>query len=80
MIIPSKEEMLDTNILVQGARVVRVLSQGALTIDEIRKKYATKRQMKVPSIERMLDVLTYLHVIGIVVSDGPYVALKKVSK
>lgn len=80
MIIPSKEEMLDTNILVQGARVIRVLDQGALTVDDIRKKYATKRQAKVPSIDRMLDILTYLHVVGLVVSDGPYIALKRVVK
>lgn len=80
MIIPSKEEILDTNILVQGARVIRVLDEGALTVDDIRKKYATKRQTKVPSLDRILDVLTYLHVIGIVVADGPYVALKRVNK
>lgn len=77
MIIPSKEEILDGNILVQGARLIRVLESGALTIDDIRSKYATKRQPRTPSMERTLDVLTYLHIIGLVVTDGPYIALAR---
>lgn len=77
MIIPSKEEVLDGNILVQGSRVIRVLKAGALTVDDIRSKYATGSQSRSPSMERMLDIVTYLHVLGLVVADGPYIALSR---
>lgn len=77
MIIPSKEETLTNNILVQGSRVIRVLEAGATTIDDIRTKYPTTRFTSAPTLERLLDVLTYLYVIGLVVIDGHYVSLTR---
>ena len=77
MIIPSKEETLASNILVQGSRVIRVLDAGATTVDDIRTKYPTTRFMTAPSLERLLDVLTYLYVVGLVVIDGHYVSLAR---
>ena len=76
MIVPSKEEYLSTNLLVQGARVLRILKDGALRIDEIRSEYPTKRQPEKPTYERMFDILTYLHITGFIFLDGNYVGLK----
>lgn len=77
MIIPSKEELITNNLLVQGARVLRILKGGATDIDELRKLYSTSRNQSVPSLERMFDILTYLHITGFIFLDGNYVALKK---
>ena len=75
MIVPSKEEYLSTNLLVQGARVLRILKSGALRIDEIRNEYPSKQQLEKPTYERMFDILTYLHITGFVFLDGNYVGL-----
>ncbi len=76
MIIPSKEEALNRNVLVQGSRIVQILRTGATTLDDIRKQYPTRRNPAAPSMERLLDILTYLHIIGMVEADGHYVSLR----
>lgn len=76
MIIPSKEEYISTNLLVQGARVLRILKDGALRIDEIRNEYPSKRHPEKPTYERVFDVLTYLYVTDFIFLDGNYVGLK----
>lgn len=77
MIIPSKEELITNNLLVQGARVLHILKSGATDVDEIRKLYPTNRNPATPSLERMFDILTYLYVTGFIFLDGSYVALKR---
>lgn len=77
MIVPSKEELITNNLLVQGARVLRILKGGATDVDELRKLYPTSRNPVTPSLERMFDILTYLYVTGFIFLDGNYVALKK---
>lgn len=76
MIIPSKEERMDSNILVQGARVIRVLKRGSVDVDELRRQYPTTRNPYTPTLERMFDILTYLYIADFVFIDGNYVALK----
>lgn len=77
MIIPSKEETVSNNLLVQGAQVLRVLKGGAITIDELRGAYVTKLHPIAPTMERIFDILTYLYIVGFVTVDGAYVALNK---
>lgn len=77
MIIPSKEENVSNNLLVQGARVLKILKAGAINIDELRGAYVTKSQPVAPTMERLLDILTYLYVVGFIVVDGAYVALRR---
>ena len=76
MIIPSKEELMRNNILVQGARVLRILEDGSADIDELRNLYPTKRSPNVPTLERMFDILTYLYITDFIFIDGNYITLK----
>jgi hypothetical protein len=77
MIIPSKEETVANNLLVQGARVVQMLKGGALNIEDLRSNYPTKSRPMPPTMERLFDVLTYLYITGFIVVDGVYIALKQ---
>ena len=77
MIVPSRVQELRSSMLVQGAIVLRALHQGSSTIDSLRLQAVDQKSGDTLSMERLLDVLTFLHITGLVSVYGVYVRLNK---
>lgn len=75
MLRPSKEERLSGNLLVQGAKVLKLLKKESMTIDELRTAL-TKPDIAAPSMERLMDIVTYLYLAGFIQVNGAYVRLE----
>ena len=77
MVIPSKEEYVPTNLIVQGSRLLRIVKEGAVTLDDIQTKFPTPKNSNPPSIERLMDIVTFLYIANFIDVSGGYVSIRK---
>lgn len=78
MVIPSKEEYVPANLIVQGSRLLRIVKDGAATLDDIQAKFPTPKNTSPPSIERLMDIVTFLYISNFIDVSGGYVSIRRV--
>lgn len=75
MIIPTKHENLNRNLLVIGADIIKLLKQNeSLTIEEIFQKIKTPNDI---SLDKLYDSILYLWLLNFILLDNNNLFLVK---
>lgn len=72
MLLPTKHEKIENNLLVVGAEILRYLKQGPSNIEEI---YQYLKPIKKIAIDLFYDTLVFLWVMDFVTFDDDYFVL-----
>lgn len=74
MLIPSKHEALNKNILVIGADLIKLLKKRTFNVETLLQDVKSNRSI---NINQFFDTLTFLWCADIIVVDGFNVSLKQ---
>lgn len=74
MLIPTKYEKLNHNIMVLGASVINLLRKKSYTVEELHQILQKEEQV---NLERFYNILSFLWIADIIDSDNFSVYLKK---
>lgn len=74
MLLPTKYEKLNINLMVIGAKVIGLLRKKKYTIEDL---YQVLRKENQINLERFYNTLSFLWVTDVIGSDNFYIFLKK---
>jgi len=74
MLLPTKYEKLNLNIMVIGARVINLLKKQKYTVEDLYQIIKKENQI---NLERFYSVLLFLWITNVIDSNDFYVFLKK---
>lgn len=67
MIVPTKHENIETNILVIASKIISFLKQKDFIIEDILSRFKKENEMFSPN--KIIDALTFLYCIGVIEID-----------
>jgi len=74
MLIPTKHEKLDKNLLVLGADIISFLRKNRLDIESLFNKLKDRREI---DLELFYNTITFLWMTGVVKKDGYFISLNR---
>jgi hypothetical protein len=74
MLVPTRFEKLNQNLMVIGADVIKLLHKQKYSVEEL---YQILKESKQINLERFYNALAFLWSTGVIESDDFYIFLKK---
>lgn len=74
MLIPSKYENINKNLLVLGAKIIQILKKSPYNIEVLFQKIKEESEI---SVEQYFDAITFLWLSDILITDNFQVSLNK---